>query len=39
MTVMQRHNEVKDVLGSRAALAYKEVVREPAAREAEGFLP
>ena len=34
-----RHNEVRDALRDTAALAYKEVVREPVARESEGFLP
>ena len=33
--ITQRHNEVRDVLGDIAALAYKEVVREPVVREAD----
>ena len=33
--VTQRHNEVRDALGDIAALAYKEVVREPVVREAD----
>ena len=33
--VTQRHNEVRDALGDIAALAYKEVVREPVMREAD----
>ena len=33
--VTQRHNEVRDALGNIAALAYKEVVREPVVREAD----
>ena len=33
--VTQQHNEVRDALGDIAALAYKEVVREPVVREAD----
>ena len=33
--ITQRHNEVRDALGDIEALAYKEVVREPVAREAD----
>ena len=33
--VAQRHNEVRDALGDIAALAYREVVREPVVREAD----
>ena len=31
--VTQRHNEVMDALGDLAALAYKDVIREPIVRE------
>ena len=31
--VTQRHNEVRDALGDLAALAYKDVIREPIVRE------
>ena len=31
--VTQRHNEVRDVLGDLAALAYKDVIREPIVHE------
>ncbi len=33
--VTQRHNEVRDALGDIAAMAYKEVVREPIVRDAD----
>ena len=32
--ITQRHNEIRDALGDIAALAYKEVVREPVVTEA-----
>ena len=31
---MQRHNEVRDVIGDLALLVYKEVVKEPFVQEA-----
>ena len=34
--VTQRHNEVRDALGDMAALAYRDVVREPIVRESDG---
>ena len=33
--VTQRHNEVRDALGDMAALAYRDVVREPIVRESD----
>ena len=33
--ITQRHNEVRDALGDIAALAYKDVIREPIVREAD----
>ena len=33
--VTQRHNEVHDALGDMAALAYRDVVREPIVRESD----
>lgn len=36
--VTQRHNEVRDVIGDLASIAYKEVLREPIVQEAESVL-
>ena len=33
--VTQRHNEIRDALGDIAAMAFKEVVREPIVKEAD----
>ena len=33
--ITQRHNEVRDALGDIAALAYKDVIREPIVKEAD----
>ena len=37
--VTQRHNEVRDALGDLAALAYKDVIREPIMREGSDTSP
>ena len=37
--VTQRHNEVRDALGDLAALAYKDVIREPIVREGNDTVP
>ena len=37
--VTQRHNEVRDALGDLAALAYKDVIREPIVREGSDTVP
>ena len=37
--VIQHHNEVRDALGDLAALAYKDVIREPVVREGSDDAP